>query len=832
MDYQFEVFNRSFQEDELLNLKGLRKEFDVLTHEWKTVLEQANNAESHNAYFAISSDIAQEFKEYLLYLRNAYLEKIYAEIKLRSNLITEDKYTTFTKKQVDEYIGVKAACNENIKKYLKNHPINESYNYQLTLNPKDTYSEQFKVLKQQFAEVQSFETTVRQLDLKLGYVNNNITNYLDEKLNLLTSIHQLLSDHKHKDIISLEEISTLVKQLEKQKKQFQIGFNKKAELEEFLKTLETYHTIPSYEGGLLKTNDLNVSYMIEYWLSFKVYKDMDTTLKESDQALNRMIISLKREIDFMMETSKDPQIRMDKERVKEAFKELPDTTSGLSKKIEHLKSDFDADLTVHSLIYSQHFFDRRISQSYDQLIESSETAITKLYESFRYYADRFSRLLKLGGKNLSENEEVINYLKNYAPLSYNSTYYKLFHNQSGVYNHYTVDRTNELQIINECIANWRSDLGNSILVYGAHLSGKTTLLNSVVQTAKFDTVIQMAMGATVEVDGRKIKLESDLNEALSDVAKSVSPSKQYLIVIDDVELWRNEKDLYSMQKNLNRLIHFIGTAPLNLFFMVSCNRIAFKRFDAVFSLSTIFSSIIDISRTQWSEFYETLLRRQDTIQMDLTSEGRPAGSNNIRIISRRIFKQCNENLGLSLLTWSKNISPDLKIKSNYFRSKPFPWIENKKNRHLLDNISLFRKVSYQELLHNYSDVDIDQTRKMIGRFRKIGLLQLSERAIEFNPHTSVFIENQLLFAENQSKYKDFTVETMVEDGVSDKEIREALILDLLLFPFLGEGKLDDMINKSNKIILSLNTIERPAAIIQHINNRDHNIKVEYNRRLS
>ncbi len=833
MEYQFEIFSRTIQEGNSLNLKALRKECDALIAEWKTTLELASEMNNPNAHFALSSDIAQEIKDYFLYLRNAYLEKIYAEISLRSHLISEDKFNSFAKNQGDEYQRVRAACNKNIHQHLKQYPIDESYNYQLTHSPKETYSKQFAIIKNQFNEIQSFENNVRRLDLKLSYVQKNIFNFIDEKLEILKNIRQLLSDHKQEETLSIEEISSLAKQLEKQKGLFKVAFKKKAELDEFLKAREPYSIIPSYNNGIIGVTDLNVSYLIEYWLSFKVYKDLEINIKDADTGLNKMIISLKREIDFMLEAKDNPEIKVDFDRVRDVLKELPSDTTKLIKLFEDKKTDFGKDITVHALIYSQNFFDRRLSQSYDQLLVSSETFVVKIAQVLKFYADRAINFINPSRlNNLSENELVINYLKNFAKFSYNTTYFKLFHNQSGVYNHYTVQREEELKTMQEYIANWRSGLGNSMLIYGSQLCGKTTLLDSIAQTAKFDNIVRLAMSTTVEIDGRKIKLGEDLHAGLSELSKSVSASKNYLIIIDDIELWRDEKDLFSLQRNLNSLIHFMGNAPLNLFFIVSCSKIAFKRFDAVFSLSTIFSGIIDVSRTSWSEFYDALMRRQETTQMELQIDGADASSNKIRTIAKRIFKHSSRNLGLSLLTWSKNIGPQLEIKSTRFKNKHFPYIETKQNRQLLDNIGLFGKVTYQELLHNSSEAEVEQIRKMIGRYRKIGLLKLNAGHIEFNPHIAQRVEEQLLYAERPTKYTEYQIETVEENNISIKEIRAALMLDLLLFPFKGEGKLQSKTSKEKKVVISLNTVEKPAAIIQHINNRDHNIKVEFKRRLS
>ncbi len=148
MNCQFDIFKQTFQKDSL-NLKELRKESDALAQEWKKNIGISLEGNDPAAHFSLSSDVAQEVKDYLLYLRNAYLEKIYAEIKLRSDLISEEKFKAFTTNQIEEYRRIKSSVATNINGFLQNYPIDKNYNHRLTHNPKETYSNQFASLKQQ-----------------------------------------------------------------------------------------------------------------------------------------------------------------------------------------------------------------------------------------------------------------------------------------------------------------------------------------------------------------------------------------------------------------------------------------------------------------------------------------------------------------------------------------------------------------------------------------------------------------------------------------------------------------------------------------------------------
>ena len=105
----------------------------------------------------------------------------------------------------------------------------------------------------------------------------------------------------------------------------------------------------------------------------------------------------------------------------------------------------------------------------------------------------------------------------------------------------------------QIVDHWNQGLNKSVLVSGDRLSGRSTFLDYSAKKLFGKDIVTLKPNSDATIDGRKFKTSNDLKEALQYVKNNNIKSTRPIILVDDLELWRDTKHslLYNIRAFIN-----------------------------------------------------------------------------------------------------------------------------------------------------------------------------------------------------------------------------------------------------------------------------------------
>jgi hypothetical protein len=235
----------------------------------------------------------------------------------------------------------------------------------------------------------------------------------------------------------------------------------------------------------------------------------------------------------------------------------------------------------------------------------------------------------------------------------NTHYDSLFLNKKFIGDLFLVPRRNQENKLKLILDQWKQGFHKSVLISGDRLSGRSTFLDYSANKFFGKNIVTLTPNCDAIIDGRKFKTTNNLKEALDYVKNNNTKSSKPIILLDDLELWRDEK--HSLLSNIRALMNFIETASDNAFVMASTTKMMVKHLDNRLKFSNAFSHVMNVSEADENEIVNAILLRHGAAHRDIVSEKLELISNSkLRVLALKLSKQNTYNFGNTLQSWTYN----------------------------------------------------------------------------------------------------------------------------------------------------------------------------------
>lgn len=799
--FEISIFNTEI--DDEYSFESLLKEARHYCNQWSSIVQKLKSHDEKVNFF-VGTYLSEDFKSYIIFLRNSALELIYAEIKFNANLINEEEFNRYNVRSEKLWNSVKGEFQtqvNNIDAAIQNTEIAEQAHQK---NPILEYTSQIAELKNHTNQVKQFGDSSHVALRRFEFIQNKIEELILDRKEELEMLKNNLLELKDKTEISEQELSQKIKVCTGILAMYEKNKLAELDLQKIFKNFSSIEAIPDYDGGIMSKSKIDFPTILKQIFTV----EFGGKISECNYNISSVLVETIQQLRILSHREDDV---VQKGWIDDILKKI----DPLIEEDDKVKNQLLKRMTFHSLIYAEDENKELTSDYLDrQLLKSKETLLSFLKKAGKQIS-MFTDSVLNTDEQLSDNQLVINYRKSLHKNNTNEFYAKIFLNNSEFFNHYYVPSEEIVKRINSNIENWELGLGNSVLIHGDRLCGKTSLLSWIKNNSKFDQVIEVVEEKSIVVGGRKFNFSSDLNENLNSIEKSLEIGKTYLVIIDDLELIRNESNPIEFLDNVRSLLRHMRQATKNVFFLVGTNSIMAEKLNTILHWEDHFADLINVSVFKLNDFLVTLDARHQSTKMEVLHEENPINVNRIRTVGTSVFKNQNHNIGLSLLAWCRNISESLEMKSTKIKALEFPWLIDE-HRRFIELLYAFKELTYDELakLSNFSTSDFS---KLIGRFRKIGVLTMHDKFLEISPFVSKELFGQLTFSDDKLNTNKYVISVHLEEEI--EKFKETIENLLFTFAFQGETKLMFIKEISGRHFeIGLQTLEIPAKMIKYLNN--------------
>ena len=232
----------------------------------------------------------------------------------------------------------------------------------------------------------------------------------------------------------------------------------------------------------------------------------------------------------------------------------------------------------------------------------------------------------------------------------NAHYDTLFLNKNFIGDLFLLPRKDQEAQFNNSIEQWKNGFNKAIIITGDRLSGKSTFVEYVGEKHFGKNTVYVKSDATITFGGRKFSTTKNLKEALQNIKKGISNVKP-LIVIDDLELWRNSE--FSLLENTRALLSFITSESDNAFIVVTTSKQMQSHLDKRLRFSEAFSTTISLNKASIEEIHKAILLRHGASHKELVAINQePFTSKQIEQCILKLSRKLNYNMGEILQAWT------------------------------------------------------------------------------------------------------------------------------------------------------------------------------------
>lgn len=406
-------------------------------------------------------------------------------------------------------------------------------------------------------------------------------------------------------------------------------------------------------NGLLSIRDVDVKKRTQKWFDYQVLPEFMDLIGLETSLINKYslsLLNLKNGLQLSKEKHEDAKV----DTILNALSNLRDHINGIKIKSETISKSLinkvNNQLLLTNLIQGKDFLDVTLNSS---LNVERNTLIKKIKHKLQKGASYFNSQYKksLQYETLSNMELSTQCIAHRMYQDESTHYDSLFLNKKFIGDLFLVPRKNQEDKLKRVVEHWNQGFNKSVLVSGDRLSGRSTFLDYSAKRLFGKDIVILNPNSDATIDGRKFKTTNDLKEALIYVKNNNIKSTRPVVLIDDLELWRDAK--HSLLYNIRALIDFIETESDEALVMASTTNMMVKHLDNRMNFSNAFSHVINVSEADENEIIDAILLRHGAAHRDLVSEDLEVISENkIRVLAQKISKQSALNFGNSLQSWT------------------------------------------------------------------------------------------------------------------------------------------------------------------------------------
>lgn len=622
--------------------------------------KQQNNLQTYLVNYALSED----FKTILILHRDVFLEFNKVSIYKQETQINDQKIAnhfeqskTILTHKIEDFQNLLASKikETNSKKGLKK--MNNTVSLQK--NPWKVYKTQFEILVKQFKEIDNQKV--------VAYITIATFNELKKVVYNVAHEHQTLVDKIQTNVIFISKItkentnnSILLKYVENLITQQQTLLENKQTtfsdaINNHINQLQQVNIPISTINGLLSIREVDLKKSTQKWFDYEILpKYMDLIGFEAN-IINKYslhLLNLKNSLQHSKERLEDTKLNTILTTLAHVEQNINNLKLKSQITVNALNEKVKNELLISNLIAGKPFLEVTLNAS---LNVESNTLLKKIKKNLQnrgaYFNSQYKKTLQY--KSLSNLEISTQCIVHRMQQDENTHYDSLFLNKSFIGDLFLVPRRKQENKLKLILDHWKQGFNKSVLVCGDRLSGRTTFLNYSASKFFSNNIVTLAPNGNAIIDGRKFKTTNNLKEALHYVKNNNLKSTKPIIIIDDLELWRDDKN--SFLNNIRALINFIETESDNAFVMATTTKMMVNHLDNRLNFSNIFSDVIDINQANENEIANAIILRHGAAHRDIVSKNlEPISNNKLRKIALKLSKENTYNLGNTLQSWTYN----------------------------------------------------------------------------------------------------------------------------------------------------------------------------------
>ena len=654
--------------------------------------------------YLLNHDVAEDFKSILILHRDVFLE-------LNKVSILSLEHAGYSKKEINHFeSSVKLLITqlEMIQKTIaskkrileKNPKTDKKLRRQLTLvqNPWSVYKAQYEVVLSQFSDI---ETTTQKLKKTVGIFEDlkSATATITENNILLNNQLQQNIEHisKHlKDESASKELSDFIDT--QISRDASLGTDQELlteNLNETIQRLEKMKVPIGSEEGLMVVREIDFNKRVQKWFDYQIVPDvMDLlAIETSIKSIHGIsLTNLRNNLQVSKNDTDDKNISSVRSHLQTLKSELEDLKFKGELIIERIESHVISELKVENLLMGKPFLELPFNSA---LTFDSDSFLTKLRQPFEKGRSFFDSQFYTTSVHqaTSDSELATKCLQYRMHKEENDHYDALFLNKKFIGDLFLVSRDTQDETLKIAIDQWQQGFNKSVLVYGERLSGRSTFLDYTSKKYFGKQVVILQPNNEATIDGRKFKTTYNLKDALQYIKKNNIQSTRPIIVIDDLELWRDSA--HSLLDNVRALIDFIETESDAAFVLVSTNRMMLLHLDKRLTFSKTFSTVIDVSETEKTQIQKALLLRHGAAHRVLVNEKSEAiKDKKIRKNIDQMSNRYDNNIGDVLQAWTYHTFVQEQERMLFKdEDEDFPDLFTQQELMILKQASLFKKVT-------------------------------------------------------------------------------------------------------------------------------------------
>ncbi|MEM0997180.1 MAG: hypothetical protein AAGN35_08880 [Bacteroidota bacterium] len=341
---------------------------------------------------------------------------------------------------------------------------------------------------------------------------------------------------------------------------------------------------------------------------------------------------------------------------------------------------------------------------------------------------------------LSISEKCVRYIESRRGAHSDSQYASIFLTRGYIGESFCVGREGEVAHFERLVEQWKTGYRGSLCLTGKRLSGKS-LFGELVSHRYFpESTVRIAPGETVRVEGRRVRLSHNLEEALAEVRR-ITFNHRPLIWIDDLELWQDPE--VPLLKNVRTLRRFLDSYSTEMFFLVSMGnwmRAYLERFE---DLGRIFQAEINLDRMPAGSIREAIwVRHSATNRRLVDNEGRELNAQQVTRVTNRIHRTSAGVVGEALNLWSASTIPGEgnTVINDFADNYSLPDFISVDSGLLLAFIMLQKRTQDYHLRKYFGPIYSEKYAQIVKRLISVGIL---ERQLDHSLEINKLVVNEL-----------------------------------------------------------------------------------------
>lgn len=639
----------------------------------KLVIEEAKHLTDDLAGFknqCIQYVWAEEFKQYVILLRDLHQQRFAS--KYNGKNISEDvtqqllvRATNSMLADLDQINAIQTIDEKRAKKWKHQ------------LSPAATVVNQLDNIKSHLTLISGSEDVMADIERDILFFNSEIRNHIDLYGHNVEKIDQAVSSVETAlmnmpDDIEMSDITAMSKIVESTYQSID-SLRRVSNTEEW--HFECGHRVNIPVGlneGNLVTKTIDFDNQVNNWVEKSLVPtliDMDAQMEKMGHSVMTKMVNMKNQIAHI---SANPELINSVgelgflKTIEGCLKSVSETKEGIILNQSKLQKKLEDDLHISNVFRKDHYFLSKAPKTrITEYTESGSSALISklpLQKVKDWYSRFFDRYIS-GGNNEDFHDkdqiELVNFIKSRSIGNVDKYYHSLFYSKGFLGQTFFFNRIGFMSKFDNVFENWQDGFPGSMLVYGSRLSGKSTLLEAVAYQSYKYNVISLKPNEQVVFKGQKIEIGNSISETFKVLEKHTT-GKKVLLIIDNLEAWGSSKAEYLSE--VADLLQIMRRNSKRYFFLVATNSVMKSELEKYLQLSSAFISLYDTTAMQTENIADIILVRERASQKSDKIIYDDEKLSHLRADAIKVAKRCNNNIGVSLIEWTRYQSPNEFVK--------------------------------------------------------------------------------------------------------------------------------------------------------------------------